>query len=357
MSETPEHPERPQEEARAEAPPPPPRTPPPRLPPGPPRKRGGVWAVVATILLLLSLITNGVLLLGILVMAIGASGGAPGPGKLIERTVEDGPAGVKIVVIRIAGVIGDEMVAYVDPRLRRAAEDNAVKAVILRIDSPGGGLTASDQIHHLVASRLDAKPVVAAMDSVAASGGYYVACAADEILAQPTTITGSIGVIGQFFFLRNLMADKLGVVPVTLKMGEQKDWPNIFEQTQMTPAQRDYLMESLFEPGYERFVSVVAAGRGMTEGEVRPLATGRIFIAPEALDAGLIDEVAYFETAVQRAMDLAAVQEARVVEYETPFGLGDLFRITAKAERALDTDAEDLAALATPRAMYLWTGQ
>jgi len=326
-----------------------------------PRRRGGAWAVIATILLALSVVTNGVLLLTVIGLAAGFSASLAGgvtEAELIERVVQKGPAANKIAVIRVEGIIDEAMADALLKQIERAADDPRVKAVILRINSPGGGLTASDMIYHDLTTYLaDAhKPIIAAMDSVAASGGYYVACAADRIIAQPTTITGSIGVIAQLFFLQGLMQDKLGITPVTLKMGEQKDWPNMFGDAGLSEDQREYLMKSLLEPGYERFVDVVAEGRGMDRDRVLPLATGRIFMADEALDVGLVDEVDYFDRAVEAAMEAAGIKEARVIEYVEPFSLSRIFGLGVKAGEALDLAPEKLASLASPKVMYLWTG-
>jgi protease-4 len=212
-------------------------------------------------------------------------------------------------------------------------------------------------IHNDIRTILKGKPVIAAMDGVAASGGYYIACAAPEIVAQQTTITGSIGVIGQFFFLSGLLKDKLGVVPVTLKMGAQKDWPNMFAPD-MTPEQADYLMTTLLQPGYDRFVDVVAESRKMPRDEVLQLATGRVFMAKEAKEVKLIDEIGYFDKAIEMAKKKAGLSKARVVEYVQPFRLLDLLGVQSKAKSSLlmDLRPERLAALASPRIMYLWTG-
>ena len=277
--------------------------------------------------------------------------------SFLEKTIEKGPSSAQIAVIRVEGIIDEAMEPGVRGALERAAHDASVKAVIIRIDSPGGGLTASDMIHNDIRTILKGKPVIAAMDGVAASGGYYIACAAPEIVAQQTTITGSIGVIGQFFFLSGLLKDKLGVVPVTLKMGAQKDWPNMFAPD-MTPEQADYLMTTLLQPGYDRFVDVVAESRKMPRDEVLKLATGRVFMAKEAKEVKLIDEIGYFDKAIEMAKKKAGLSKARVVEYVQPFRLLDLLGVQSKAKSSLlmDLRPERLAALASPRIMYLWTG-
>ncbi|MBE3070295.1 MAG: signal peptide peptidase SppA, partial [Planctomycetes bacterium] len=255
------------------------------------------------------------------------------------------------------GIIDEMMASAVHRQIERAANDPKVRAVILKINSPGGGLTASDNIHHDVKTLLvdRNKPVIAAMGGVAASGGYYVACSADQIVAQQTTITGSIGVIAQFYFLNGLLKDKLGITPVTLKMGRQKDWPNMFA-ADMTPEQQDYLLNTLLKPGYDQFVDIVAEARGMRRDKVLELATGRIFMAKEAKQTGLIDEIGYFERAVELAKEKAGVPRARVVEYVQPFNFAELFGASAQSKALFDLKPEKLAALASPKVMYLWTG-
>jgi len=325
-------------------------------PPQPPRRRSRVLTVVGAILLVLSVGANLVLLLLVMVLMSLVTGG-PTVDGLREQVVERGPAGTKIAVVRVEGLIEESLVERARRGLDRARRDDDVVAVILRINSPGGYLTASDTLYHHVRvfAEETGKPVVAAMDAVAASGGYYAACAAETLVAQRTTVTGSIGIVAQYFFLNELMENKLGIRSVTLKRGRQKDWPNMFG-AQMTPEQRDYIMEALLDPGYEQFVSVVAEARDMDRPDVLRLATGRIFLGPEARERGLVDEVGYFARAVDIAKTKAGVEEARVVEYVRP-SLLSLMGLTAKAESLLDLRPETLPGLSSPRVMYLWTGR
>jgi len=341
-------------------PPPPPLVAGPSFGPGGPRRPHGrgVWSTVATILLILSVFAN-VALFVLLILAIslaGGLGGTQGDG-LREHVITKGQTREKIAVIHIDGVLDDLMVEDGHKQIMRAAEDPRVKAVILEINSPGGGLTASDSLHHLLQTELEGKPIVAAMDAVAASGGYYIACAAQRIVAQPTTVTGSIGIIGHLFFVNELMKDKLGIVPVTIKVGAQKDWPNMFTQAGLPDEQRQYLMDALMTPGFDRFVQVVREARGFDEAEVRRLATGRVFTGPEARDVNLVDEVGYFERAVEIAEELGGAQGATVVEYQRVPTLADFLSLQTEARQALNLTPERIAAMATPRVMYLWTGQ
>jgi protease-4 len=321
--------------------------------PATPRKRS-VLAIVFGILLVGSIILNAVMGLFCLLVLVGGSAGEE---SLVERTVGKGAATHKIAVIRIQGVISEEMAERLHTQFERAAGDASVKAVILRINSPGGGLTASDTIYHDIKTLLDGKPVVAAMGGVAASGGYYIACSAKEIVAQRTTITGSIGVVAQFFFVGGLLKDKLGVVPVTLTKGKRKDWPNIFTGIEMTEEQRTYLDESLMEPGYQQFVDIVAEGRGMTREKALRLATGEIYLGQKAKELGLVDAVGYFDDAVAETKKLAGLKDARVVEYAQPFSLAGLLGVESKTPAILDLTPEKLSNMASPKLMYLWTGE
>jgi protease IV len=357
----------PAEGAGSSPPPPPPMaTPmayayaPPPAPPAPTRRRYGVLAIVLAVLLGLSMVANAVMLLITLVLAGSLLGGESEEG-FVERLIEKGPTADKIAVIRIEGIVNEEMALVVRSEAERAARDATVKAVILRINSPGGGLTASDMIYHDIRSLLvdEGKPVVASMDAVAASGGYYIACAAGDIIAQQTTVTGSIGVIAQFFFIKGLLSDKLGVNTVTLKMGSQKDWPNLFA-ADMPPEQQQYFMDVLLKPGYDQFVQVVADSRQLKREEVLALATGRVFMAREAEEKKLVDKIGYFDMAVSLAKKRAGITgEARVVEYARPFRLSDLVGLESKARAGVDLkdlSPERLTELAAPKVLLLWTG-
>jgi protease-4 len=322
-----------------------------------PRGRRSIWATLATILLVLSALGNLALLvlLGLVFGLVESLGGADSDG-VREHVLEKGTTRDKVAVIRIEGIIDEYMVEEAKKQITRASQDKRVKAVILQINSPGGGLTASDTLHHLLKTDLEEKPIVASMDSVAASGGYYVACAAKKIVAQPTTITGSIGVIGHVFFVNELMKDKLGVVPVTIKMGEQKDWPNMFTQRGLPQEQHQYLMDTFLVPGYEKFLEVVRQARGYEEAEARRVATGRAFMAPEAKDLRLVDEIGYFERAVELAQELAGISGAKVVEYRRIPTLADLLVLESGAKQVFSLSPEKIAGLGGFRVMYLWTG-
>jgi protease-4 len=298
------------------------------------------------------------MLLAILVMGVAFAGsGASSDNGLVERTLIDGQRANKIAVINIAGVIDGEMSHWVQKQIEAAENDKHVKAMIVRIDSPGGGVAASDQIHHYISrfKQHTNKPVLGFMQSIAASGGYYSAVACDHIMAEHTVITGSIGVIMNHLVLKGLLEEKLGINPVTIKSGERKDWPSMFNET--TEEEKQYLMERVITPAYDRFVDLVAEGRKdvLSEEQIRELADGSIYTATQAVENKLIDEIGYFDDAVYKAEQMAQISDAKVVTYEELFTFWSI--MGAKSNAKLNLEAEILERLAAPRILYLWDGK
>lgn len=253
------------------------------------------------------------------------------PQELQERSLyaESWLPDGKIAVVDVDGIIlnesersfltpGEHPVAHLLEELDKAARDPAVKAVVLRINSPGGSVTASELMHHeLERFRKSGKPVVAMMLDVAASGGYYIACAADEIVACRSTVTGSIGVIMQTIEVTGTM-QKIGVRAEAIKSGDQKGAGSPFES--LTPEQREVFQVVVGEL-YTQFVDVVAAGRPeLSRERILELADGRIYTAPQALENGLIDRIGTVRDAIARAKELGGVKKARVVAYARPYG-------------------------------------
>ncbi|HEY63339.1 MAG TPA: signal peptide peptidase SppA [Caldilineae bacterium] len=231
--------------------------------------------------------------------------------------------GAAIALIRVEGVIlsGSPPSPWVSgayseriiKQLERADEDGRVKAIILYINSPGGSVVGSDEIYR--ALRRVRKPIVAAMGDVAASGGYYIACGADYIYANPNTFTGSIGVVATIPNAAELL-DKLGIEAVILRSGPRKAEGNIFEK--LSPEARE-ILQRLIEDAYETFVSVVAEGRGMDEEDVRALADGRVYNGRQALELGLIDALGDLDAAIEKAKELGKIRgEPRIIEYRRP---------------------------------------
>jgi protease-4 len=276
-------------------------------------------------------------------------------GMLAEDVIREGPASAKIAVIRVEGVIDSESAEDVYKQIERARKDRHVKGMIIRVDSPGGLDSASDQIYKEILKyrQEEGKPVVAFMQNIAASGGYYTSVACDKIVAEPTVLTGSIGVTMGYFVLQELFEKKLGILPVIVKSGKKKDWPSSFQVP--TEEQLQYLQDKLITPAYERFVQVVAEGRkgALTLADVRGLADGGIFGAEEALNEKLIDEIGYLDEAIERVKSLAGIKEARVVEYRKPFSLAGF--LSSRSQSVLKIDRTTLYEFSTPQILYLWS--
>ena len=249
-----------------------------------PRKRSA-WRVLCRILFVFSILGN----LFLILVLVGVSAAMLGSGSnrfYVEDTIREGDSSNKIAIIRLEGIINGDLSDNISKQLRTVAKDKEVKAVIVRTISPGGSVSASDQIHHEIMRLREGtgKPVVAFMQTVAASGGYYTSVACDKIIAEPTVITGSIGVIMNHVVLKDLLEEKLGISPVVIKSGEKKDWPSPFNET--TEEQKKYLYDKLILPAYGRFVDLVAEGRQqhLSYVDVKKLADGSIYSAQEALD-------------------------------------------------------------------------
>lgn len=231
---------------------------------------------------------------------------------------------------------------YIREVLDKAAKDNRIKAVILRINSPGGTVSASDIIHHelLAYKRETGVPVVACLMGVATSGGYYLAQAGDTIIANPSTITGSIGVLAMKLNIKGLM-DKVGVEGEMVKSGHWKDFWSPFRPA--TPEEKR-MMQEVINNYYRGFVDVVAQGRKMDLKEVRQVADGRIYTAAQAKDLGLVDSLGYLDDAIQAAKKKAGLEEAKVVRYNRP----------GSYRPNIYSRFPDLSLAATPQFLYMW---
>jgi protease-4 len=231
------------------------------------------------------------------------------------------PGGEKVAVVRIEGVIVDSREAIEE--LRKFRDNPSVKAIVLRIDSPGGGVVASQEIYsEVLKTRADGRvKVVTSMGNLAASGGYYIAAATDRIVANPGTLTGSIGVIMELANVQGLL-EKVGVQSIVIKSGAHKDLASPFRA--MSAADRA-ILQTVLDDVHDQFIQAVAAGRAMKIEQVRDLADGRVFTGRQAKTARLVDELGDLQDAIRLAGKMVGIAgEPRVVETHKRFSLRDL---------------------------------
>jgi protease-4 len=289
----------------------------------------------------------------------------------LEEEVVEGKGEAKILLMDISGFLTDEapsnglglgpsparvpMLVRIREELKKAAKDPHVRALVLRINTPGGTVTASDIIYReVMLFREETKvPVVAALMDVAASGGYYIALAADRIVAHPTAVTGSIGTIMITANVEGLLG-KVGVATSTFKSAEHKDMGSPFRT--LTPEERA-IFQSVIDELQRQFVAKVVERRRLPQDTARGLADGRIYTAPQALDRRLIDAIGYMPDALAAARSAIGVDEAKVIVYKRPREYQATYYAQTRTEaHALDTTVERLATLAGagPRFLYLW---
>lgn len=347
-------------------PPPPPPPPPPRGPqPQPPQvvqvvaRSGGFTQAV--ILVLALFLFAAVFFTGITFGVIGMLAAGQVDDVVLERNIRDGGT-QRIAILPVNGAIDDDQARFVRAAVAHILDDSSIEGVVLRVDSPGGGVAPSDQIWHEVGRLQRARlPVVASFGGVAASGGYYVACATDHIVAEPTCITGSIGVIAQVLTVESLMA-KIGVEPVTMVASgsPEKDVANDIMRA-WTEADRSKV-QTILDAAYGVFNARVAAGRVRAlpdPAAVDAVANGSIFTAEQALANGLVDQIGYLDDAIAVAEQRAGILSGRaeVVELTLPPSLFSANGILGQAPSSRAIDAESirmmLHELMTPRAMYL----
>ncbi len=320
-----------------------------------------IFAVILLVLLFISLFGNFTQLVS-RVVSSGLGNGSfrsgmtrdVGP-RLEECVIEDHDAAGKIAVIRVEGIItdqsvdqaGNSMVNVIKAQFNRAKKDNNVKAVLLKVNSPGGEVMASDEINRAVAlfQKDSGKPVICSMGSLAASGGYYVSAPSRWIVANPLTITGSIGVILHTWNYRGLM-DKVGLAPVTYKSGKFKDMLSGDRSTNEIPVEERAMVQGLIDETYQQFKGVVADGRkaahekNKKEGRAladdwASFADGRVLSGTEALKHGFVDELGNFDDAVKSAKKIAnIVGNANLIEYRERYDISDFLHMFGQSESA-----------------------
>ncbi len=338
-------------------PPPPPPMSKPVMLPCPVPKRGLASRIKDAMVLM---IFFGSLVLNLLLII--AFAGQQVDAQVRETVLLKGAEQQRIAVIDVRGIITDELAEQLWPQFERVRKNKDYKALLLYVNSPGGGVTASDTIAHYVNQvKAAGKPVVVFMGTVAASGGYYVSAGADYIMAGPTTITGSIGVIAQLPKFHGTL-EKIGaqmiVIPSTPATKKALGSPFV----PWTPASLEYF-QHLIDSAHNRFVNVVYDGRQKHFAEgisaVQKLADGAALTAAQAKAAKLIDQDdAYFEDAIVKTADLAKLDDPRVLHLSRPVSFSERLTGASQAKNTLiNIDASLLDSLTTPRLLDLWQGQ
>jgi protease-4 len=256
------------------------------------------------LIVLVTAATLGALFFGMVFLASLLSGN-----KRASKTLQV-VGGDKIALVKLEGLLVNS--EPVVEELNDYADDSSIKAIVLRIDSPGGGVVVSQEIYNAVKNaRKEGKKVVASLGTVAASGGYYVAAAADRIVANPGTLTGSIGVKMEFANIEKLL-EKIGVKGVVVKAGEYKDVGSPFRD--MSEPEKK-ILQDVIDDVHNQFIKAVADGRKMQEAEVRAIADGRIFTGRQALDLKLVDQLGDLADSIKVAGELVGIRgKPRVIE-------------------------------------------
>jgi protease IV len=326
----------------------------------PPRKSGGgsgwKWVAILGVIFL----CLGLLAFGLVAMVKSALNFEPvtarhtGSHQLSEVVLEDNNSTDKIAVLDVQGVITSalvdgldrSMVDLIEHQLERAAQDE-VKAVILKVDSPGGEVLASDEIYRVIRQFQDDHgiPVIASMGTLAASGGYYISAPCRWIVANELTITGSIGVIFHSYNFRGLM-NKVGVRPDVTKSGKLKDMLSGEKLPEEELPEERQILQGMIDESFAKFKQVIREGRGWATDKNREekikdgrklapnwteFADGRILSGSQALELGLVDELGNFKAAVERAKSLAGIQSANLVTYQSPFRFPSFLRFLGEA--------------------------
>ncbi len=324
----------------------------------PRRSHAGAW----TALVLLLLGGLGLLVIGAFAMAgLASLAGTSGKPRVREEFFSHNEHGTrKVAIIAIEGVIMGEVDGFAKRQIDCAMKDEQVEAIVLRVDSPGGTVSGSDYLHHHLRKLVDERkiPIVVSMGGIAASGGYYVAMAvgdaSDSIYAEPSTFTGSIGVIIPHYDLSEMLQN-WGVEYDAVASGKFKSMGNMAKP--MTEEERK-LFQQIVDEGFEQFKGIIRSGRPKfreAPNALDALATGQIFTSRQAVENGLVDRIGFIENAVERAIEMAALDPAdvQVVRYKPESNLVGL--LMGSEARGQTIDFRAILELTTPRAYYLST--
>ncbi|MDT8390792.1 MAG: signal peptide peptidase SppA [Lentisphaeria bacterium] len=329
--------------------------------PRPKKQRGCLWAVVIGGALTIAL--SGVAMMVLFAAAIigGGSMGAPRDWSISQTVLHDAAdVDDRVAVVDIHGpILGGKSPKSVNPEtiktiLQEVQRDERVKAIVLNMDTPGGAVLPSDEIYNAVA-RIDL-PVVVCMRSVCASGGYYIAAAADYIVANEVTLTGSIGVIIPHYQYNGLL-EKIGVKNTAIRSGMMKDMlSGGRERDPAEAAKVNAYVQQLVDETFRRFCIVVAEGRDkfLTWEDVKesPFGDGRVLLGRQALELGLVDECGYFENALAAAKRLALLEEADIIRYERALSLPELLFAKADTKVEITTGLESALPALEPTQIY-----
>jgi len=339
------------------APPPPPayQYPPPR------RESRGIFWMIGKMF--------GAVSVALLLIAIGYYGALAtvlsGGGKVATELYRSGEGLEKIAIVPVEGLIGPDTASFVHDAVETALADDNVKAVVLWVDSGGGFVGPSEQIHHEI-QRLKDKglPVIASYGSVAASGGYYVSCHADQIFAQPVCVTGSIGVIASVMTFEDLLTEKLGITPLTMTASTSPEKDTANDLTRPWNEKDKAALQGTLDAMHDRFREVVKAGRVrdgyMSAQQFEAVTTGEAYMAEEAVANKLIDKVGFLSDAIDAARDKAGItaEQPPVVRYGVPQGLLGALGMAQQpdAKPLTQLDGKELRnlliELGTPEAMF-----
>ncbi len=337
----------------------------------PPRKRSAIGRILVSfgaLVFFVSIVMNGYL------MAILAA--TTSEDRMVTSVAREGQEEQTVAVYEVSGVLTDVSADRFARFYHEVAEDPNIQAVVLRVESPGGGITASDQIHRYVKMLAESKTVVVSMGAVAASGGYYISAPADEIYAEPTTLTGSIGVIMSWVVVEGTL-EEIGMEAVTLKSTSARGWKDELSPFRRpNDVQRQHL-QAVLDKMQARFDTVVREGREgkLVTKDIRQTMTfktdngpqtvsftetaplnGKIYLADEALDYKLIDTIGYLDQAIERAISLAGLDNPNVVRYSVPKPL--LEQLTGAEHNGKTLlHAETIEDLQTPKIQFLWKAQ
>ena len=352
----------------------------------PPAPRGsGLLGCLFALSMLVNVV--GFILLAFMFLAVVGShaGGDIGDSSSVTEKLHSGKksAKEKIAIVHLDGVIAEGLLDFVHKEIEHAASDDHVKAVVLRINSPGGSITASDDLYQRLMELRDGtndkstspKPLVVSMGALAASGGYYVAMPAKSVFAERTTLTGSIGVYASFLNIKGL-SKQYGFDMTTIKQGKIKDSGSPFKDMS---AEERQVWQDLVDHAYDQFVGVVETGRPNLKGKLlapitmqpvnagppqenkaapykRYRADGGIFTADKALEFGLVDQIGTLDDAIKELAKLAGLEDYKAVDYEKPKGLLALLGAQSAKAPATLLDAGLLQGVLTPRLWYLAPG-